>query len=269
MSAHRVTGGTVGASCNDSEVRRRTAWLSVVIAAVSVAVGASALFVTGTGIDTAPGSGPPTPTSPAIGSSASPSPQPQTSAPAADRALTDLASLDVKGRAPKTGYARTRFGRAWDDAVDVQFGRNGCRTREDILRRDLTGITFHADGCRVLTGTLADPYTGTTIPFTRGQETSALVQVDHVVALSDAWQKGAAAWAADKRIAFANDPRNLQAVSGTVNQQKSDGDAATWLPPNKAYRCTYVGRQIEVKKSYGLWVTPAERDAMRRVLASC
>ena len=102
-----------------------------------------------------------------------------------------------------------------------------------------------------------------------GEDTSALVQIDHVVALSDAWQKGAAGWTAVKRIEFANDPRNLQAVSGAVNQQKSDGDAATWLPPNKSYRCTYVSRQIEVKKSYGLWVTPAERDAMSRVLASC
>ena len=185
------------------------------------------------------------------------------------RASSDLASLQVKGRAPKTGYERSRFGRAWDDAVDVQFGRNGCRTREDILRRDLTGITFHTDGCRVVAGTLADPYTGTTIPFTRGQETSALVQIDHVVALSDAWQKGAAGWTTRKRVEFANDPRNLQAVSGAVNQRKSDGDAATWLPPNKSYRCTYVSRQIEVKKLYGLWVTPAERDAMSRVLASC
>ncbi|WP_231896011.1 HNH endonuclease family protein [Gordonia terrae] len=249
-------------------MRRRAAWLSVMIAAVSVVVGLGALFVSGT--DT--GSGEVLrPSAPPVGSSTSalPSPGVQTSAPGVGQALADLITLQVKGRAPKTGYARARFGKAWDDAVDVQFGRNGCRTREDILRRDLTGITVHDDGCRVLAGTLADPYTGTTIPFTRGQETSALVQIDHVVALSDAWQKGAAGWAAGKRIEFANDPRNLQAVSGTVNQRKSDGDAATWLPPNKAYRCTYVGRQIEVKKSYGLWVTPAERDAMRRVLASC
>ncbi|WP_369403360.1 HNH endonuclease family protein [Gordonia namibiensis] len=183
--------------------------------------------------------------------------------------LADLDSLPVKGRAPKTGYSRSEFGTAWDDAVDVQFGRNGCRTREDILRRDLVDVTLHADGCRVLSGTLVDAYSGTTVRFTRGQDTSALVQIDHVVALADAWQKGAAQWDARRRLEFANDPRNLQAVDGTVNQRKGAGDAATWLPPNKAYRCTYVSRQIEVKKAYGLWVTAAERDAMARVLSDC
>ncbi|WP_238419007.1 HNH endonuclease family protein [Gordonia sp. 'Campus'] len=198
-----------------------------------------------------------------------PSAQSPTAGSSAGRALADLETLEVKGRAPKTGYERSRFGRAWDDAVDVVYGRNGCRTREDILRRDLVDISFHADGCRVLTGTLHDPYTGMTVPFTRGEDTSALVQIDHVVALSDAWQKGAATWDTRRRTDFANDPRNLQAVTGRVNQSKGDGDAATWLPPNKSYRCTYVGRQIEVKKTYGLWVTPAERDAMRRVLGSC
>ncbi|MFE0751442.1 HNH endonuclease family protein [Gordonia sp. NPDC058843] len=252
-------------------MRRRAAWLSGVLATVSVAVAVGALLLPGADVESDPVRGrvPSVTATTEPPSSPPPVPVPRTPPPAAERALTDLASLQVKGRAPKTGYARARFGKAWDDAVDVEFGRNGCRTREDILRRDLTGITFHADGCRVLAGTLADPYTGTTIPFTRGEDTSALVQIDHVVAMSDAWQKGAAGWTAVKRIEFANDPRNLQAVSGTVNQRKGAGDAATWLPPNKAYRCTYVGRQIEVKKSYGLWVTPAERDAMRRVLASC
>ncbi|MDS1116261.1 HNH endonuclease family protein [Gordonia westfalica] len=198
-----------------------------------------------------------------------PPPTPSSVTPSAVGALADLDALPVKGRAPKTGYSRPRFGAAWDDAVDVQYGRNGCRTREDILRRDLVDITVHADGCRVLSGTLVDAYSGKTLPFTRGQDTSALVQIDHVVALSDAWQKGAAQWDAGRRLAFANDPRNLQAVSGTVNQSKGAGDAATWLPPNKAYRCTYVSRQIEVKKSYGLWVTAAEREAMSRVLSGC
>ncbi|WP_244971621.1 HNH endonuclease family protein [Gordonia rubripertincta] len=198
-----------------------------------------------------------------------PSPGNQPTPAPVDRALVDLDSLPVKGRAPKTGYSRSEFGTAWDDAVDVQFGRNGCRTREDILRRDLVDVTLHADGCRVISGTLVDAYSGTTLPFTRGQDTSALVQIDHVVALSDAWQKGAAQWDARRRLAFANDPRNLQAVDGTVNQRKGAGDAATWLPPNTAYRCTYVSRQIEVKKAYGLWVTAAERDAMSRVLSDC
>jgi hypothetical protein len=121
----------------------------------------------------------------------------------------------------------------------------------------------------VETGTLADPYTGTSISFLRGQDTSSAVQIDHVVALSDAWQKGAQQLTPAKRIDFANDPRNLQATDGPTNQQKSDGDAATWLPPSKSYRCTYVARQVDVKTEYQLWVTQAEKDAIARVLSSC
>jgi hypothetical protein len=181
-------------------------------------------------------------------------------------AVTTLATLTIKGRAPKTGYDRDLFGQPWAD-VD----RNGCDTRNDILRRDLTRYTLKAGthGCLVLKGTLNDPYTGSTISFVRGQGTSSAVQVDHVVALSDAWQKGAQQWSQTRRTAFANDPLNLLAVDGPTNQRKGDGDAATWLPPRKAGRCAYVARQIAVKHRYGLSVTAAERDAMVRVLTAC
>jgi hypothetical protein len=187
------------------------------------------------------------------------------SVPAATGSAAELLrSLPVKGRAPKTGYDREeQFGSPWTD-VD----RNGCGTRDDILARDLTAIVF--DGpCRVTAGTLADPYTGTTIGFVRGESTSSLVQIDHVVALSNAWQTGAQLLGADERERFANDPRNLLAVDGRANQSKGDGDAATWLPANTAFRCDYVERQVDVKAAYGLWVTPPERDAIERVLASC
>ena len=103
----------------------------------------------------------------------------------------------------------------------------------------------------------------------RGVATSTLVQIDHVVALGDAWQKGAQSWTLARRTALANDPLELLAVGGAVNGAKSDGDAATWLPPRRAYRCDYVARQIAVKAKYGLWVTSAEKDAMARVLATC
>lgn len=66
-----------------------------------------------------------------------------------------------------------------------------------------------------------------------------------------------------------NDPLNLLAVDSSANRRKGDGDTATWLPPSKAYRCPYVARQVAVKKKYGVWVTAAERDAMRRVLKGC
>ena len=124
-------------------------------------------------------------------------------------------------------------------------------------------------GCLVLSGRLDDPYTGQSIAFVRGESTSANVQIDHVVALSDAWQKGAQQWTTSTRTRFANDPLNLLAVDGPTNQGKSDGDAATWLPPRASYRCAYVARQTAVKARYRLWVTAAERDAVRRVLTSC
>lgn len=181
-------------------------------------------------------------------------------------AIDTLNTLPIKGRAPKTGYSRAQFGAAWSD-VD----HNGCDTRNDILNRDLTSITYKpgTHNCVVLTGTLADPYTGSTIQFQRGQSTSSKVQIDHVVALSNAWQTGAQQLAPATRLAFANDPYNLLAVDGPANQQKSDGDAATWLPSNKSYRCQYVARQIGVKAKYSLWVTQAEHDAMANVLSTC
>ncbi|MBT0567248.1 DUF1524 domain-containing protein [Williamsia sp. CHRR-6] len=218
-----------------------------------------------------------TSSTPATTSSVEPSLAPLSSAApvadsgAAQQALTLLATVAVKGRAPRTGYSRAQFGQAWSDDVTVDGGRNGCDTRNDILRRDLTGAVLKAGtrGCVVLSGTLADPYTGRDIAFTRGPGTSTAVQIDHVVALDDAWQKGAQQLSPDRRRDFANDPRNLQATDGPTNQRKGSGDAATWLPPNRAYRCTYVARQVEVKAAYSLWVTAAERDAITRVLRSC
>lgn len=182
-----------------------------------------------------------------------------------------LVSLTVKGRAPKTGYTRARFGDAWTDDVTVEGGHNGCDTRNDILRRDLVQVVLKANtrGCVAASGVLHDPYSGRTINFVRGANTSAQVQIDHVVALSDAWQTGAQSLSALDRRNFANDPLELLAVDGPTNQRKGDGDASTWLTPSKAERCAYIARQIAVKAKYHLWVTPAERTAMVNVLAVC
>ncbi|WP_098958810.1 HNH endonuclease family protein [Pseudonocardia sp. N23] len=181
-------------------------------------------------------------------------------------AATALAALPVKGRAAKTGYTREQFGPAWSD-----IDRNGCDQRNDVLARDMTGETFKpgTHDCVVLTGTLHDPYTGKDIVFQRGQGTSEKVQIDHVVAISDAWQKGAQQLDAPTRKLLGNDPLNLLAVDGPTNQSKGDGDAATWLPPSKPSRCDYVARQVAVKTKYSLWVTAAERDAISGVLAGC
>ncbi|MDR6507250.1 DUF1524 domain-containing protein [Arthrobacter oryzae] len=190
---------------------------------------------------------------------------PKTQPAFSTKAVDLLATLPVKGRAPKTGYDRALFGQAW---LDVD--RNGCDTRNDMLKRDLTGITYtNSIPCKVQSGTLADPYTGTSISFLRGSATSSAVQIDHVVALSDAWQKGAQQLTTEQRTAFANDPLNLQSTDGPTNMKKGDGDAATWLPPNKGFRCEYVARQISVKATYSLWVTQAEHDAMARILGDC
>ena len=179
-----------------------------------------------------------------------------------ERATAIIETLAVKGRAAKTGYDRSSFSH-WRDP-----DRNGCDARNDILRRDLTNLVIKSDsnGCKVLGGALADPYSGKNIDFVFG---ASLVDIDHVVALSNAWQTGAFQFTSEIRLQFANDPLNLLAVSASLNRQKGDGDAATWLPPTKSYRCQYVARQIAVKKKYGLWLTKPEKVAMSTLLAKC
>ncbi len=180
--------------------------------------------------------------------------------------LSVIEAQETKGRAAKTGYTRAQFGPTWAD-VD----RNGCDTRNDILKRDLTDEVFKEKtrNCVVQSGTLVDPYSGETINFNRGNTSSMEVQIDHVVALSNAWQTGAFKLTIKERTALANDPMNLLAVKGRLNSQKNDGDAATWLPPLKSYRCDYVARQIAVKIKYKLWFTAPEKEAMVRILKSC
>ena len=181
-------------------------------------------------------------------------------------AMAVLETLPVKGRAPKTGYSRGAFGQSWAD-VD----RNGCDTRNDILKRDMTSIVYKAKtrNCVVLSGTLIDRYSGETINFVRGEVSSMEVQIDHVVALSNSWQTGAFKLSIAQRTALANDPLNLFAVKGRLNSQKGDGDAATWLPPLKSFRCAYVAQQIAVKAKYSLWVVPPEKAAMLAILSQC
>lgn len=176
------------------------------------------------------------------------------------RASEALDTISIKGRAPKTDYRRVAFGDGWR--------MNGeCSTRDLILARDLRKTAI--EQCKVLRGELQDPYTAQTILFQRGPDTSDDIQIDHMVALSDAWQKGAQQLDTITRENFANDPLNLLAVQGQANQDKGDSDAASWLPPNKDYRCRYVARQIAVKQKYSLWMTQSEKEAISSVLATC
>jgi hypothetical protein len=169
-----------------------------------------------------------------------------------------LAELQVKGRAPKSGYSRAQFGSGWKDT-----DRNGCDARNDVLARDFSNETTN-NGCVVMGGDWTDPYSGIAYTFTHRPSE---LDIDHIVALSDAWQKGAQQWTSNKRKLFANDPLNLAATVAAINRSKGDKDAASWLPPLKSFRCRYVARQIAVKRKYGLWVTAAEKSAMTTVLS--
>lgn len=190
--------------------------------------------------------------------SAEPVTEPNQNAPLA----TDvLEKLEVKGRAPKTGYTREEFYNGWP-TVD------GCSLRQRIIKREF-GDTAILDGCTVVAGEYDEPYTGEHKVFKEKSEIASGIQIDHVVALSDAWQKGAQYLSKDVRYNIATDPLNLLAVDGKANQKKSDGDAATWLPANKKFRCQYVARQVSVKYKYSLWVTEAEKSAIMSILANC
>jgi hypothetical protein len=225
-------------------------WRARAVAAIIVALGCSGCVSVSEGAER--------PTTPSTHTTAASTPSASVLADVG--ALLD--ELPVKGKAAKTGYQRTeKFGRAWIDVDD-----NGCDTRNDVLARDLGEAVMKGDGCTVLSGVLLDDYSGERIDFTRGQDTSAEVQIDHKVALLNAWVTGAQQLSQEERVALANDPDNLIAVKGDVNAQKGAGDAATWLPPNKKYRCEYVSDQVRVKAKYRLWVTPAEKDAITREL---
>lgn len=195
---------------------------------------------------------------------AEPTRTPESSETTEHTAAELLTTLQVKGRAPMTGYDRDRFGQAWLDA-----DRDGCDTRNDVLGEYVTDGVFKPGtrDCVVNSGTFDDPYTGAPIDFVYGD--GALVDIDHVVALGNSWVTGAFRWNIRKRAALANDPMNLLPVDASANRQKGDGDAATWLPSNKRFRCAYVARQVSVKSKYGLWVTPSERVAIEGILASC
>ncbi|MDE0572881.1 HNH endonuclease family protein [Demequina sp. B12] len=182
------------------------------------------------------------------------------------RYLELLDGLEVRSLDPWNNYSRELFGRAWED-VD----RNGCDTRNDILRRDLEDIVVRSGtgGCVVATGRLEDPYTGKTIAFERGWGTSNAVEIDHVVAMADAWRKGAQSWTAHDRELFANDPLNLLAVDGPTNQVKGASDPSQWLPPHQEYWCDYGARIVAVKSIYGLWVTREEAETLEELLMTC
>lgn len=165
-------------------------------------------------------------------------------------------------RGPATGYSRSEFGSAWtDSAVNIPWAGNGCDTRNDILRRDLTGVRFRSgDSCIVEEGRLRNPYLGTTIVFSKSD--AAAVPIDHVFPLSLAWQMGAREWSEERRVQIANDPLNLIAADRSSNSSKGDSGPAEWLPPASGIRCAYSVRFAQVARKYELPVTPDDKSTM-------
>ncbi len=173
-----------------------------------------------------------------------------------------IEGLKTKGRGPKTGYDRDEFGYAWMDSADgVPLAHNGCDTRNDLLKRDGEDVRFKSgSNCVVISMTLDDPYTATTIEWRKRKASE--VQIDHVVPLSYSWQMGSSRWPEEKRRQLANDPLNLIPVQGRANSAKSDSGPASWLPPSKLVRCAYAVRFAQVAEKYDLPVTAPDRKAM-------
>ena len=181
--------------------------------------------------------------------------------------LAALNQLDVREWDNDPAYERAAFGPAWAD-----IDRNGCDQRNDILRRDLEDVKIRpgSRGCVVETGKFQDPYDArVSATFRRGKTD---VDIDHVVALKNAWLTGAGDWSSGTkghpgmRDRLANDPLNLIAVWGSINLRKSDSDFAAWQPNDN--RCGYAVRQISVKVKYGLSVTKAEKKALGETLSA-
>ncbi len=192
-----------------------------------------------------------------------------TVAPGAD-VLAGVAVLPVRIRG--YDYRRAAFGDSWTDDNNAPGGHNGCDTRNDILDRDLVDKTYVSiKRCpnAVATGTLHDPYTDDTIAFVRGNQTGAAVQIEHIVPLAYAWDLGARNWSDEMRVRFANDPAELLAIGGQVNEDKSDKEPAVWMPPNTAFHCQYAMQFIAVLRGYGLPVDAPSAGVLRDAAATC
>lgn len=198
-------------------------------------------------------------------------------APPASAAAAALEQLPgIPERPHPGGYDRSCkagdgcvFGTAWTDDVDVTDGHNGCSTRDDVLRRDLTAAETKTGtrGCVVVAGALHDPYTGQILQFAKAR--AGDVNIDHILPLAAAWDLGAWRWTPRQRQNFANDPLNLLAVQATVNLSKGDRTPGEWTPSTASGRCLYAERYVAVAVAYRLPVTPADRAALAVDLHPC
>jgi hypothetical protein len=174
--------------------------------------------------------------------------------------LAQLLAVLVTAPEDRTGYDRSLF-RHWIDADG-----DGCDTRREVLIAEAVVAPTVGGGCSLLGGEWISAYDGLVLTD------ASQLQIDHVVALAEAWDSGASAWTADRRMRFANDldvSWALIAVSGTSNQSKSDKDPADWLPPNPGDLCTFVSAWIAIKVRWQLAVDPTERDALTGLVGEC
>ncbi len=174
-------------------------------------------------------------------------------------ALTELAKVRISPEYT-VGYDRDLFPH-WKD-----LDGDGCDTRKEVLIRDSRSAAVVGSSCTVTTGNWYSPYDGAT--WTNPSD----VDIDHVVALNEAWQSGAYAWTTQQRTNYANDltdSRTLLAVTDSVNQSKSDKDPTQWLPPLVEYRCAYLANWVSVKVRWSLTMDEAEHAAVKTALAGC
>ncbi|MDQ1644925.1 MAG: hypothetical protein QOJ50_1109 [Cryptosporangiaceae bacterium] len=201
-----------------------------------------------------------------------PTSTPPTSTPAVARtasaASAELVTIPVRviaGRDPS--YQRTAFGAAWSDAGSgVADARNGCDTRNDVLKRDARPGTVHfkpgTRECKVTAGTWTSPYTGATLTRT------STIDIDHIVPLGRAWASGAKSWTALRRLSFANDPDNLVAADRSSNRSKGDLGPSAWRP-RRPYQCAYAIRYVHSAKKWSLPISPSDVTALRDMLGTC
>jgi len=201
---------------------------------------------------------------PAPTATSSAPPRPGSTPTAAQGALVAMIdALPVSSSTPPAKYVRADFGAAWADT-----DRNGCDTRNDVLARDLLDAQTKPDtrGCVVTSGVLHDPYTGTTLTWTKA---GGGIDIDHVVPLEQAWAAGAWTWTTERREQFANDLPELQATVSSTNRAKGDSPIQTWTPPDPTYLCTYTTRWVQTKTTWQLTVTQDEKTRLLHLATNC
>jgi hypothetical protein len=199
-----------------------------------------------------------TATAPGVASTTKPSTA--ATVPVAGSSVLDLLATIRIVPEYSVGYDRDLFPH-WKD-----LDGDGCDTRKEVLIRDSRSSAVIGSSCTVVSGTWYSPYDGAT--WTNPSD----VDIDHVVALNEAWQSGAYAWSTQQRTNYANDltdGRTLLAVTDSVNQSKSDKDPTAWLPSLASYRCTYLANWVSVKARWLLAMDEAEHAAVKSGLSGC